>query len=33
MPPKVGPRYRAGIQFVDANAKAVDDFRARHQQT
>jgi hypothetical protein len=31
MPPKVGPRYRAGIQFIDANAKAVDDFRTRHQ--
>ena len=33
MPPKVGPRYRAGIQFNDADPKAVDEFRARHQQT
>ena len=31
MPPKVGPRYRAGIQFNDANPKAVDEFRSRHQ--
>jgi len=33
MPPKVGPRYRAGIQFNDANPKAIDEFRTRHQQT
>lgn len=31
MPPKVGPRYRAGIQFMDANVTAVDAFRTRHQ--
>ncbi len=32
IPPKMGPRYRAGIEFVDADGKAVDAFRARHQQ-
>jgi len=32
IPPKTGPRYRAGIEFVDAEGKAVDAFRARHQQ-
>lgn len=32
IPPKSGPRYRAGIEFVDAEPKAVDAFRARHQQ-
>lgn len=26
-----GPRYRAGIAFVDADGKAVDAFRGRHQ--
>jgi hypothetical protein len=26
-----GPRYRAGIAFVDADGKAVDEFRGRHQ--
>jgi len=26
-----GPRYRAGIQFVDANAQAVDAYIARHK--
>lgn len=32
IPPKMGPRYRAGIAFVDAEAGGVDSFRARHQQ-
>jgi PilZ domain len=32
IPPKMGPRYRAGLEFVDADKKAVDSFRARHQQ-
>src|SRR5262245_14198181 len=32
IPPKMGPRYRAGLAFVDADAGGVDSFRARHQQ-
>jgi len=32
IPPKMGPRYRAGLAFVDAEGKSVDAFRARHQQ-
>jgi hypothetical protein len=32
IPPKMGPRYRAGLAFVDAESKPVDAFRARHQQ-
>ncbi len=32
IPPKSGPRYRAGLEFVDADKKGVDSFRARHQQ-
>src|SRR5262245_25212070 len=32
IPPKMGPRYRAGLAFVDAEAAGVDAFRARHQQ-
>jgi len=31
IPPGSGPRYRAGLEFVDADASAVDAFRARHQ--
>jgi hypothetical protein len=31
MPPKSGPRYRAGIEFLDANRSDVDAFRMRHQ--
>jgi PilZ domain-containing protein len=31
IPPGTGPRYRAGLEFVDADASAVDAFRARHQ--
>lgn len=30
MPPKIGPRYRAGLEFMDADANAVDAFRIRH---
>jgi hypothetical protein len=30
IPPGSGPRYRAGIKFVDANATAIDQFRLRH---
>jgi hypothetical protein len=32
IPPKMGPRYRAGLAFVDADGHAVDAFRLRHQQ-
>jgi hypothetical protein len=32
IPPKMGPRYRAGLAFQDAEGKSVDAFRARHQQ-
>jgi len=32
IPPKSGPRYRAGIEFIDANAAEVDGFRLRHSQ-
>ena len=31
IPPGKDPRYRAGIEFLDANAAAVDAFRIRHQ--
>jgi hypothetical protein len=29
MPPKIGPRYRAGLEFLDANAADVDAYRLR----
>ena len=29
IPPKSGPRYRAGIEFMDADGAAVDDFIKR----
>ena len=29
MPPKIGPRYRAGIEFLDANAADIDAYRTR----
>ena len=32
MPPGAGPRYRAGLQFLDANADTIDAFRIRHQR-
>jgi hypothetical protein len=31
IPPNSGPRYRAGLSFVDADGHAVDAFCARHQ--
>lgn len=31
IPPSSGPRYRAGLAFVDADAHAVDAFCARHR--
>jgi hypothetical protein len=31
IPPESGPRYRAGLEFTDADAAAVDAFRTRHQ--
>jgi len=32
IPPGTGPRYRAGLQFLDANAETIDAFRIRHQR-
>ena len=32
IPPGSGPRYRAGLDFVDADHKSVDAFCARHKQ-
>jgi hypothetical protein len=29
MPPKIGPRYRCGIEFLDANAADIDAYRLR----
>jgi len=31
MPPGAGPRYRVGLAFDDADPKAVDAYRVRHQ--
>jgi len=31
IPPQIGPQYRAGIDFVDADPAAVDTFCARHR--
>jgi hypothetical protein len=31
IPPKSGPRYRAGIEFLDADADAVDAYCLRHR--
>lgn len=31
IPPGGGPRYRAGVEFIDANAPAVDAYCARHK--
>lgn len=33
IPPNVGPRYRAGLAFVDADGPAVDAFCIRHRQS
>ena len=32
IPPESVPRYRAGIEFIDANPTAVDAYCARHKQ-
>jgi len=32
IPPKSGPRYRAGLEFVDADSTSVDAYCARHKQ-
>jgi hypothetical protein len=32
IPPQSGPRYRAGIEFLDANADALDAYCARYKQ-
>jgi hypothetical protein len=29
IPPKIGPRYRAGLEFLDANAADIDAYRMR----
>ena len=31
IPPKSGPQYRAGIDFVDADARSLDAFCAKHK--
>ncbi len=31
IPPNAGPRYRAGLEFLDADPAAVNAFRLRHQ--
>ncbi len=31
IPPKSGPRYRAGIDFVDADARSLDAFCTKHK--
>jgi hypothetical protein len=31
IPPQSGPRYRAGIEFLDANASALDAYCSRHK--
>jgi PilZ domain-containing protein len=30
IPPKIGPQYRAGVEFVDADTAAIDAYCARH---
>jgi hypothetical protein len=30
IPPRIGPQYRAGIEFVDADPAAIDAFCSRH---
>ena len=32
IPPQSGPRYRAGIEFIDANANALDAYCARYRE-
>jgi len=31
IPPQSGPRYRAGIEFIDANVSALDAYCSRHK--
>jgi hypothetical protein len=31
IPPNSGPRYRAGLEFIDADAAAIDAFCSRHR--
>jgi hypothetical protein len=31
IPPQSGPRYRAGLEFIDANANALDAYCAKHK--
>ena len=31
IPPKIGPRYRAGVEFTDADASAISAFCDRHK--
>jgi hypothetical protein len=31
IPPSSGPRYRAGIEFIDANVAALDNYLSRHK--
>jgi hypothetical protein len=31
IPPGSGPRYRAGVEFLDADGGAVEAFRLRHK--
>jgi hypothetical protein len=31
IPPNSGPRYRAGLEFIDANSASVDDYCSRHR--
>jgi hypothetical protein len=31
IPPKSGPRYRAGLEFLDASENAVDAYCSRHK--
>lgn len=31
MPPRIGPQFRAGLSFIDANPEVIDAFRVRHQ--
>ena len=33
IPPRSGPRYRAGIEFVDADGVAIEGFCHRHKAT
>jgi hypothetical protein len=32
IPQQSGPRYRAGIEFIDANATTLDEYCSRHKE-